>query len=155
MYVFYFSLQLLSETSLILRIIQWVITWFLLWHNFHNKFFFKSSNIKLHENPSSGSGVVPCRQTNRWTDGYDLASSPFSQFCKCTEKLGWIHHLQWVNNKYTKLFPLAIRLLQFKSSQNCVCVCVYVSVGVYVYIHVHMPHTHCLKYASKLYVYGR
>jgi len=30
--------------------------------------FEKSSNIKFHENPSSGSRIVPCRWTDRQTD---------------------------------------------------------------------------------------
>ena len=34
-------------------------------------------NIKSHENPSSGSPVVPCRQTDR----YKEANSRFSKFC--------------------------------------------------------------------------
>jgi hypothetical protein len=36
--------------------------------NFPNKFSRKSSNIKFHENPSSGSRVVPCGQTDGRTD---------------------------------------------------------------------------------------
>jgi len=40
----------------------------------------KYSNIKFHENLSSGSCVVPCRRM----DGHDEANSHFSQFCKCT-----------------------------------------------------------------------
>ena len=35
--------------------------------NFLDKFFKKYSNIKFHENPSSGSRVVPCRRTNGQT----------------------------------------------------------------------------------------
>ena len=34
---------------------------------FAQEIFKKHSDIKFHENPSSGSWVVPCRQTNRWT----------------------------------------------------------------------------------------
>ena len=40
--------------------------------------FKKYSNIKFHENPSSGSRVVPCRQT----DGHDKANSYSLQLCK-------------------------------------------------------------------------
>ena len=32
---------------------------------FSTQIFEKSSNIKLHENPSSGSRVVPCEQTDK------------------------------------------------------------------------------------------
>jgi len=42
----------------------------------------KYSNIKFHENPSSGSPVVPCGQT----DGHDEADSRFSQFCESALK---------------------------------------------------------------------
>jgi len=38
----------------------------------------KYSNIKFHENPSSGSRVVPFGQT----DGHGKANSRFSQFCE-------------------------------------------------------------------------
>jgi hypothetical protein len=38
----------------------------------------KSSDIKFHQNPSSGSRVVPCGLT----DGHDEANSGFSQFCE-------------------------------------------------------------------------
>ena len=31
---------------------------------YHRKIFEKSSNIKFHENPSSGSRVVPCGRTD-------------------------------------------------------------------------------------------
>ena len=34
--------------------------------------------LKFHENPSSGSRVVPCGQTDR----HDEANSRFSQFCE-------------------------------------------------------------------------
>jgi len=43
--------------------------------DFHRHIFEKYSNIKFHENPSSGSRVVPCGQTD-----YDEANSRFSQF---------------------------------------------------------------------------
>jgi len=42
------------------------------------------SNIKFHENPSSGSQVVPCGQTDtqmdRSTDKHDEANCRFLQF---------------------------------------------------------------------------
>jgi len=34
-------------------------------------------NIKIHENPSSWSGVVLVRETDRRTDGYDKAMNRF------------------------------------------------------------------------------
>jgi len=42
--------------------------------------FKKSSNIKFHENLSSGSWVVPCG----WKNRHDEANSRNSQFCNCT-----------------------------------------------------------------------
>jgi protein-tyrosine phosphatase len=41
--------------------------------------FKKFSNVEFHENPSSGSRVVPCRWTDR-TDRHDEANGFFSQF---------------------------------------------------------------------------
>ena len=90
--VFWFSLPLLSETFFILRRTERDITtspyrslckirvilvsfqWNL---SFSRQIFEKSSDIKFHENPSSGSRVVPCGRT----DGYDEGNSRFSQFC--------------------------------------------------------------------------
>ena len=42
----------------------------------------KHSNIKFHENTSSGSRVIPCGQTDRRTDGRDAADGRLSQFCE-------------------------------------------------------------------------
>jgi len=42
----------------------------------------KHSNIKFHENPSSGSRTVPCGRT----DGHDETNSHFSQFYKRAQK---------------------------------------------------------------------
>ena len=89
--VFSFSQQLLSKTYLILRIVKRDIV-INVWKRLHVKYplflsdfnktwifstyFRKSRNIKFHQNPSSGSWVVPCGQT----DKYDEANSRFSQF---------------------------------------------------------------------------
>jgi len=48
---------------------------------FSQQIFEKSSNIKLHENPSFGSRIVPCGQTDGRTNKHDDANSRFSQFC--------------------------------------------------------------------------
>jgi hypothetical protein len=45
---------------------------------FSEQFFEKYTNIKCHENLSSGSRLVPCGQT----DGYDEANSLFRNFTK-------------------------------------------------------------------------
>jgi hypothetical protein len=49
--------------------------------------FKKYTNIKFHENPSSGSQVVPHRWMGRWTDGHEDANSHISQFCGHASKL--------------------------------------------------------------------
>jgi len=45
-----------------------------------SRIFENYSNIKFHKNPSSGSRVVPCGQTDKRTDRHDEANSHFSQF---------------------------------------------------------------------------
>jgi hypothetical protein len=45
---------------------------------FPRQIFEKYSNIRFHENPSSGSRVVPCGRTDR----HDKANSRFSQICE-------------------------------------------------------------------------
>jgi hypothetical protein len=49
---------------------------------FSRRIFEKSSNIKLHKNPSGGSRVVPYGRTDGQTDRCDKANSRFSQFCE-------------------------------------------------------------------------
>jgi hypothetical protein len=49
---------------------------------FSRQIFKKHSNIKFHENPSSGSRVVPCEQTDGEMDRHDEGNSRFSQFCE-------------------------------------------------------------------------
>jgi len=51
---------------------------------FSTDFFAKYSNIKFHENPSSGSRAVPCGRTDR----HDDANSSFSRFCERAPKKG-------------------------------------------------------------------
>jgi hypothetical protein len=57
--------------------------------DFSRQIFKKSSNIQFHQNPSSGSRVVPCRQTDGWTDMTkrivafrNSANAPKSIVCK-------------------------------------------------------------------------
>ena len=44
--------------------------------------FSKNPHIKFHENPSSGSRVIPCEQT----DSHDQANSRFKKICERTQK---------------------------------------------------------------------
>jgi len=46
---------------------------------FSRQIFEKHSNIKFHENPSSGSRVVP---TDGQTDRHEEGNSRFPQFCE-------------------------------------------------------------------------
>jgi hypothetical protein len=87
--VFWFSLQLLSETFLILRRterdviknvyrsackVPVIVVRFELKLTFLDRYFEKCSNTKFHENPSSGSQVVPRGQTDGGTDMTELFS---------------------------------------------------------------------------------
>ena len=45
-----------------------ILVRFLIKLEFSGKIFEKCQNIKFHENPSSGSRVLACGQTERWTD---------------------------------------------------------------------------------------
>ena len=93
--VFWFSLQLLSETFLILRrterdmikmYIAVHVKYRLLLSDFNKTFIFstefkkKYGKTKLHKYPSSGSRVFPCGRTDRQRDGHDETDSRFSQF---------------------------------------------------------------------------
>jgi hypothetical protein len=42
----------------------------------------KTSNIKFHENPFNGSGVVLCRRMDEETDRRNEANRRFSQLCE-------------------------------------------------------------------------
>jgi len=46
----------------------------------------KYSNIKFHENPYSGSGVVKCGRTEK-TDRYDEVIVAFRKFAKASKHL--------------------------------------------------------------------
>ena len=86
--MFWFSLQLLSETFLILRRNERDIVINVYWSSFSSSdcnesdfaqdFLKKTSNIIFHEHLSSGSRVVPCG----WTDGRDEANFHFTQFLR-------------------------------------------------------------------------
>ena len=93
--VFWFSLQRLSETILIVRRIQRDSTinlgtssyqyqffcHILIKHEFSRQIFEKYSDMKFHENPSSGNRVISMR-TDRQTDNHGRANSRFSKFCE-------------------------------------------------------------------------
>jgi len=49
---------------------------------FSRQIFEKYSNIKFHENPSSGSRVVPFGRTERRTDRHDEAKNRLSHYCE-------------------------------------------------------------------------
>jgi hypothetical protein len=89
--VFWFSLQLLSQTFLILRRTERYMIWNM-WSTryschisiqleFSWQVFEKYYNIEFHENPSSGSWVCSTR-TDGQTDRHNEANSRFSQCCE-------------------------------------------------------------------------
>jgi hypothetical protein len=94
--VFWFSLQLLSETYLILRRIHRDITNVihvnspLFLSHFNQTWilsrFKKIINIKFHDNQSNGSRAVPCGRTDRQTDTHDEANSRFAHFTNAPNK---------------------------------------------------------------------
>ena len=47
----------------------------------------KYSDIKFHENPSSGSRVVPCGRTDGRTDRHDEANSRFPNLANAPENV--------------------------------------------------------------------
>jgi hypothetical protein len=53
---------------------------------FFRQVFEKYLNTKCHENPASGSRIVPCGQTDVRADGLDESSSPFLQFREHIER---------------------------------------------------------------------
>jgi hypothetical protein len=64
---------------------------------FSPQIFEKSSNIKFHENPSSGSRVVPCRwadgETDGRTDTQEEANSHFLQLCERAQNTKFYYSL--------------------------------------------------------------
>jgi hypothetical protein len=97
-FIFWFSLQLLCETFLTVRGIEWDIVInvktsscyscriLMELESFLNIFSKRSSDIKFYQNPYSDSRVVSSR-TARRTDRRDEANSRFSQFCERAWKL--------------------------------------------------------------------
>jgi len=66
---------------------------------FSRQSFGKYSYIKFHENPSSGSRVVPCGQK----DIHDEANSRFSQFAQAHK---FVEHLSYLRQQ---IFPCKLR----------------------------------------------
>jgi hypothetical protein len=106
--VFWFSLQRLSETVFILRKIQRDIIIKAYWSarkvpvifcrvlikaEFSRQIFRKFSNIKFHENPSSGSRLIPWGRTDRQTDITRLTDA-FRNFANAPNKDKW--YLKWL-----------------------------------------------------------
>jgi len=86
--------------------------------DFSRNFFEKFSNIKFHENPSSGRRVVSCGQTDR----HGEADSCFSKFCERASKqlcfracLCWCFQVKHKNKIYFVMIffpPLPVYILQ-------------------------------------------
>jgi hypothetical protein len=94
---FWFSLQLLSVTFLILRKFQWDVivnlhrssrkstSYFcqiMIKLEFSRQIFQKSSSNKFHQNPSCGSWVVLCGQRDKQTGRHHEPNKRFPQFCE-------------------------------------------------------------------------
>jgi len=94
--VFWFYLQILSTTFLILRRTERHMTkkyiWFshevsLFLSDFNETWIFSThfrKNTQISLNPSSRRRVFLCRQTDGWTDRHDEANGSFLQFCEST-----------------------------------------------------------------------
>jgi len=116
-WVFRFSLQLLSETHFILRrnardVIKCILvvmqstlvsSLILMALEYSHQSFEKSPNIKFHENPPSGSRVVPCGQTDIRTDMTKLIVA-FRNFVNATKMLPLLINLLY--NPSHALFTL-------------------------------------------------
>jgi hypothetical protein len=72
---------------------------------FSREIFEKVSNIKIHKNPSSGSRVVPCGQT----DGHDEANSRLLQFCERASEYEPCYWLALPTTAGKRLFPCKVR----------------------------------------------
>ena len=102
--VFWFIAQILSKTFLILKknsatdnhkyteLFMWSTRYFcqiLMKFEFYRQIFEKYSNIEFHENPSSGSWVVPCgrkeRKTDRLADRHDGGIVTFHSFSNASK----------------------------------------------------------------------
>ena len=94
-----FSLKLLSETFFILERNERDMIKNVFWfpckvpvqfsstsrRNFLERFSKNTQIIKFHENPHSGSQVVPCRQTDRRTERHFEADVVFGNFANAPE----------------------------------------------------------------------
>jgi hypothetical protein len=95
---FYFLYNYFCETYFILKNIQRDIIINIRWFSckvplifsdleleYSREIFEKYSNIKFHENPSSGNRVVSCGQTDRTDSRTNIANNCFSTFCERVE----------------------------------------------------------------------
>jgi len=60
-----------------------------IWIEFSRQIVEKCSNIKFHENQSSGSWVVPCGQLDGWTDVKKLTVG-FGSFAKASKNFMYV-----------------------------------------------------------------
>jgi hypothetical protein len=85
---------------------------------FSQQIFEKSSNIKFHENMSSGSRVVPCRRTDGYTGMMKLIVA-FRSFAKKPKNyIFWKVNLclNWVQSKVCELgWPFVLALSHYRT----------------------------------------
>jgi hypothetical protein len=84
---------------------------FLMKHELSQHIFKKYSNIECHENPSSGSRVVACEQTDKQIDRHDKANGHILQFCDHLKK-EWVG--EWV---CACISGVLIQCIQWNSNQ--------------------------------------
>ena len=74
-----------------------------MWLEFSRQILGKYSNIKFHENPSSGNSVVPCRRTDRQTDMTRLTVT-FQNFANVPKKDSVYARLFWPGPPHSRGF---------------------------------------------------
>ena len=87
------------------------------------------SNIKFYENPSSGSQVVPCGQTDG--DGHNEAKPPL-QFCNFVKSLKMKLLCSWKINKAITPFSFVLNFHQQHLKINECDLCWYTSTPCYI-----------------------
>jgi hypothetical protein len=116
---------------------------------FSRQIFEKSSNIKFHEDPSSGSRDVPCGQTDR----HDEANRSFSKFCKRVKKTPCLLHALYIHlwvlyKSHSKQLSLSSAALTECSLEWWRCVYCAVRTGLLYVVQMNDRYSDCLSVAQ-------